>query len=116
MTKVEITVEVDTDRLADCSDARLALLWHVAQANPASFGDWRAADLVKHIGWEIIRRWLRTAPVEMFHHQADHYYHQWLTRFARYEPPAGTDADEDGWHDGVWVAKTGDEAGAGDLT
>jgi|SRR5579859_5527861 len=110
----QITIEFDADRLASYSDTYLATLWHVAQANPAPYGDWAAADLVKRIGWEIIRRWLRGVDPEMYHHQAEANYHQWLTLFARYEPPPGHRSGLDresvaAFHAGRWVARSPQE-------
>ena len=58
MSTVSITIEIDGDRLAGYTDERLALCWHVAQANPAPHGDYAAGDLTERIGREIIRRWL----------------------------------------------------------
>ena len=74
MTKIAVTVEIDTDRLMSYTDEHLALLWHVGQANPAPIENSDAADVAESIGREIIRRWLKTAPVELWHHQGRHPY------------------------------------------
>ena len=38
MTTHAITIEIDDAKLASYTDERLALFWHVAQANPANVG------------------------------------------------------------------------------
>src|SRR5256885_6620694 len=86
---MEITFRIDPDNLRGYADEFLAFAWHAAQHNPAPSGDWEAADLVKRVGWEIIRRWLSKVEPEIHHHQADANYHRWMTAFAKYEPPAG---------------------------
>jgi hypothetical protein len=81
--------------------SRLALAWHVAQANPAPHGDKAAGELVEYIGREIIRRWLVNVPAEVWHHQGrDHYWSE-LTKLAKYKPggPGGTPE----WDAGTWV-------------
>lgn len=70
--KTSITFEVDTDRLPHFNDEHLAALWHVAQANPAPFGDPQAGELAAAIGFEIIARWLKQQPPALYHHQQDH--------------------------------------------
>jgi len=67
-----ITFEVDTDRLSGFTDAYLAQLWHIGQANPAPFGDASACRLAEHIGREIIRRWLADVGPELWVHQGRH--------------------------------------------
>lgn len=97
-TKVTIAIDFDLDTLSHVQDARLVMLWHVAQANPAPHGDELAGELVTKIGWEIIRRWLASTPPEMYHHQQDHYRGMHLSRFAIYR-----DGD---WHpDPAKIAK-----------
>lgn len=83
-TKATISIEIDPDRLSRVGDSTLAMFWHVAQANPAEFGDELAGRVVTKIGWEIIRRWLAATPPEMYHHQQDHYRGKHLSRFASY--------------------------------
>lgn len=68
--KTAITIAVDTDSLSGYTDSYIAQLWHVAQANPAPHGDRDACALAGALGFEIIRRWLASAPVELYHHQA----------------------------------------------
>lgn len=75
--KTTITVEIDTDALNGFTDAYLAQLWHVAQANPAPMSDADASGLVLEVGIEIIRRWLKLTPPEVYHHQPGHYH--WKT-------------------------------------
>ena len=84
----EITIKVDTTALGRCSDAQLAMLWHVAQHNPAPHADKAAGELTGKIGNEIILRWLRKTPPEMYHHQQRDYHWSQLTRFAKWN---GTD-------------------------
>lgn len=71
---VDVTVSIDVLNLNRISDERLALYWHVAQANPAQYDDRAAGDLAAKIGTEIIRRWLRAAPVEMYAHQQQSHF------------------------------------------
>lgn len=97
MSTTAITTEINEHNLAGYTDERLALYWHLAQANPADgFDDSRPGELAARIGWEIIRRWLRAAPTEMYNHQQRHYYWHQLSKFAIYRPGA-----ED-FHDGHW--------------
>jgi hypothetical protein len=106
MGKIQITIEIDDSRLASHSDKQLALLWHVAQANPADqFEDQTAGQLVERIGREIIRRWLKATEPELSHHQGRHYYWKQLCKFARYEP-GSPDPSNPEWHHGVWVPRT----------
>ncbi|MEU6661201.1 hypothetical protein [Streptomyces sp. NPDC046821] len=84
-TQQTISIEIDTDRLASHPDSHLAMLWHVAQANPALHGDVAAGEIVRHVGSEIIRRWLKAAPAEMYHHQDRHHYWSNLSRFASWD-------------------------------
>jgi hypothetical protein len=87
VSKTSITIEFDPDRLSTCTDQRLALLWHVAQANPADgFEHSQPGDLAMRVGWEIIRRWLKQVPPEMYHHQQSHYARHQLGKFAIYRP------------------------------
>lgn len=67
--KTTITIEIDTDRLGGYTDAYLAQLWHIAQANPAPHGDRDASMLAAAVGTEIIRRWLKWAGAELHTHQ-----------------------------------------------
>ena len=105
MTKQTITIEFDPAQLSAYQDEFLAFLWHLAQHNPASHGDYAAGELAAKIGAEIVRRWLKDAPVAMYHHQQRDNYWSALTQLARYEPPAGATSTEDGWHKGRWVPK-----------
>lgn len=102
MTTTTVSIEIDPERLGGYSDQHLALLWRVAQANPAPYGDQTAAELVKGLGWEIIRRWLKGAPEEMYHHQADAPAAAVRGRVARYRP-GGADDRDGTFHDGVWT-------------
>jgi hypothetical protein len=70
----EVTFKIDTDQLRHYTDEHISSLWHVAQANPAPFGDRDAGALAEMIGREIIRRWLRWAGAPLWNHQGrDHY-------------------------------------------
>jgi hypothetical protein len=88
--KVQIAIEIEEDQLANYTDQRLAVSWHVAQANPAPFGDHDAGALTERIGREIIRRWLRDVPPELWSHQGRDNYWKELCQL-------GT------WVDGVFV-------------
>lgn len=105
MTTVSITIDIDPGNLHRYTDEFLAVAWHVAQQNPAPFGDHTAGELVEHIGREIITRWLRRAPVALWHHQGCHAYHKPLGELARYAPPPGVKAGAPGWHDGTWTVR-----------
>jgi len=114
-----ITIEIDDDKLAGCTDEYLALCWHVAQHNPAEFGDAMAGELVERTGREIIRRWLAGVQPELWHHQGRHHAQKWLGEFAKYEPgegyrpgaPFGDDDNTRAFHSGRWVPKAaGDDA------
>ena len=105
MSTVSITIEIDGDRLAGYTDERLALCWHVAQANPAPHGDYAAGDLTERIGRDIIRRWLGSISPELWHHQGRDYYWANLTKLARYRPGDGPAGSPD-WHAGQWIAGT----------
>jgi hypothetical protein len=106
VTDIDITISFDPHKLPSYTDEFLATLWHVAQANPAPHGDYRAGETATNIGFEIIRRWLAKAPVEMYHHQQRDNYWQALRQLAKYEPPAGVEATSQHWHNGRWVLKT----------
>ncbi|WP_328439319.1 hypothetical protein OHA71_23565 [Streptomyces sp. NBC_00444] len=80
--KATISIEVDLASLPRVDDDFLVALWHLAQFNPAPFGDHLAGELVTKISSEIIRRWLAQTPPSMYHHQARNHYWHHLTRFA----------------------------------
>jgi hypothetical protein len=67
--KTTVTIEIDTERLNGYTDAYVAQLWHIAQANPAPHGDRDASTLAAYVGTEIIRRWLKLAGAELHNHQ-----------------------------------------------
>jgi hypothetical protein len=113
MTVHVISVEIDASRLTGYSDSFLATAWHVAQVNPAPFGDHDAVHLVERVGREIIRRWLQGVPPELWHHQGRHYEKKWLTTFAKYEPGGPQGSPE--WHHGTWVLKDPPNADAGEV-
>jgi hypothetical protein len=114
VTKHAITIEIDDAKLASYTGERLALCWHVAQANPAGHGDYMAGQLTERIGREIIRRWLKGVPPELWHHQGRHHAQKWLSEFAIYEPgegyrpgaPFGDEENTRAFHSGRWVPKT----------
>jgi hypothetical protein len=109
MDKVTIAIEIDPARLASYADSYLATLWHVAQANPAPHGDHTAGELAESVGWEIIRRWLKAAPVELWHHQARDYYWSQLGKLATFQPGPGKPGGA-AWHNGVWTPKPAEPA------
>lgn len=92
----QITITIDADTLSSYTNSHLATLWHVAQANPAPIEDQNAGDLAEKIGREIIARFLRNAPVELYAHQGRHHYHAALTGHCKFT-------------DGKWVKR--EEAG-----
>ena len=72
--KHEITIVIEESMISRVGDETLAFWWHLAQHNPANgFENKEPGDLAMKVGWEIIRRWLAKAPVEMYHHQQGHY-------------------------------------------
>jgi hypothetical protein len=100
VSKTSITIDFDPDQLTGYTDARLAMLWHLVQANPADgFEHSQPGDLAARVGWEIIRRWLKGAPIEMYRHQQSHYAHHQLGRFASYKPGSPD------FHSGQWEAR-----------
>jgi hypothetical protein len=121
VTKHAITIEINEADLGRITDERLALFWHVAQANPAPYGDGMAGELVERIGREIIRRWLKGVEPELWHHQGRHHPHKWLTEFAAYEPgegykqgaPFGDDENTRAFHSGRWLLKPADDDSPG---
>ena len=121
MTTHPITIEIDDAKLASYTDEFLAVCWHLAQHNPAEFGDGMAGELVEQIGREIIRRWLAKTPPELWHHQGRHHAQKWLSEFATYEPgegynPAAPFGDEENtraFQSGRWVPKTSGDDSAG---
>lgn len=72
MAKTIIQFEVDGNDLEHWDDQYLAQLWHIAQANPAPFGDAEACDFAELVGREIIRRFVSNARPELWHHQGRH--------------------------------------------
>lgn len=72
MAQHVITFDVDTECLCGFTDAYIAQLWHIGQANPAPFGDAHACDLAEHVGREIVRRWLCEQTPELWAHQGRH--------------------------------------------
>jgi len=88
--KITVSINIDTDRISSYASDYLADLWHVAQANPAPFGDKNAGDLIEEIGREIIKRWLKENPGNLYHHQGHHHYWSILV-------------DHGSWVDGVWI-------------
>jgi len=90
MSKVSITVQINTSDLCRLSDEHIAMLWSVAQANPAKDYDREAGEIVSTIGFEIIHRWLRQNPPPLYNHQARDHYWSILK-------------DHGKWVDGVWT-------------
>lgn len=70
MAAITITFDIDLDRIAIYNDSYIAQLWHISQANPAPFGDHDACDFAEELSREIVRRWLKDVPSELWHHQA----------------------------------------------
>lgn len=84
MGKITVTFEIDDTNLTSHTDTYLATLWHVAQANPAPFGDRSAGEVVEDIGREIIRRWLKGVEPELWHHQGNRYYWEHLRHLGKW--------------------------------
>lgn len=93
--KRTVTIEINTDQLKSLTDEYLAALWAVAQVNPVPYDDPDAGELATRIGDEIIRRWLKGTPVEMYNHSSEQVFHRELCRHAIYV-------------DGQWVTRTAD--------
>lgn len=105
-TKRAITISFDLDALKSYSDAFLAQLWHVAQANPAPISDLDAGDTAEHVGREIIRRWLERTTPELWAHQGRHAYSCVLSDNGHWVGPA-----RDRWIYGK-PEETADQVGA----
>jgi len=59
MTTHEVACRIDDNEVEHWDNENHALMWHVAQANPADgFRDSGPGELVERIGREIGRRWL----------------------------------------------------------
>jgi hypothetical protein len=102
--KHQITIDIDDDALASYSDERLAVCWHVAQANPASSNDQLAGELAERVGREIICRWLCATPPALWSHQGRHHYQQQLSRFAT-RTPGGPPDEPAAFGSGHWVPR-----------
>jgi len=72
MATINIQFQIDDSSLEHWTDQYLAQLWHIAQANPAPFGDSAACDFAERVGREIIRRFVSNQTPELWHHQARH--------------------------------------------
>lgn len=72
--KVTVSIEIDTDQISTYRDSYIASLWHVAQANPVDGMEHpEPGRLAEAIGREIIRRFLRATPPELYNHQGHHF-------------------------------------------
>lgn len=83
--KVVIEIDTDAGALSTLASGHLANLWHVAQTNPAAYGDRDASQLVKSLGDEIVRRWLAEVPADRFVHQAEDQYRNRLAKLHHLE-------------------------------
>ena len=72
MSAITITFSVDGADLQGYTDEYVAQLWHIAQANPAPYGDRAACRFTEHVGREIVRRWLASQPPSLWAHQGAH--------------------------------------------
>jgi hypothetical protein len=104
----ETTITVDDGGLSRRPDHYLALAWHVAQANPAPFGDKDAGRFTEHIAREIVRRWLRGVEPELWHNQGAHHSQHHLSRFAKFDGETWIAKTEDDGNDVVHLAIYGD--------
>jgi hypothetical protein len=110
----QITIEVDEGRLDRYQDTHLAMLWRLAQANPAPHGDRAAGELVERIGHELIGRWPQGTPPELWRRPGRDHYRQQLRQLATFQPGPGEAGSPD-WHDGAWVPRVGGDQGEADL-
>ncbi|WP_419685750.1 hypothetical protein ACN22W_00845 [Burkholderia theae] len=89
--KKTFTLEIDTDSLPHVSDEYLAAHWYRAQFLSVEHGDRDAGEVVRAVGVEIIRRWMRSQPIPMFNIQSGDHLLTQIRRFAR-------------WNGTEWVA------------
>lgn len=78
--KTTVTFVIDIDSLPHYADEYLAQLFHISQANPAAFGDKDACNLAEQVKAEIVRRWLKSAPVALWNHKGDHVHLEQLIK------------------------------------
>jgi len=67
----KVTVNVPQD-LTVFTDEYLVSLWHLAQINPAPFGDPEACRFTEKVGREIIRRFIAQVGPELWNNQGAH--------------------------------------------
>jgi hypothetical protein len=87
--KTTITFEIDTSRLIGMTDEQLACLWHIAQANPAPYGDRDAGRLVRSLNTEIVTRWLAGQTPRMHTHSPEDPYVKTLMDLGDFSGPDG---------------------------
>lgn len=85
--KTAITIEIDIEALNGLTDEALACVWHVAQANPAPYGDETAGLITEAVGSEIIKRWFKAARVPLHSHQRKSYFHNILVQHGKWGGP-----------------------------
>jgi hypothetical protein len=86
----EITFEIDETMIPRVTDETLAFWWSVAQHNPASpYDSPEPGELAMKIGWEIIRRWLKGVPPELYAHQQKNWHWKRLTELGKWLPVDG---------------------------
>jgi hypothetical protein len=115
--KTEITLKLDVEAhtLEGYTDAYIAQLWHIAQANPAPTGDHDASELVDMLKYEIVRRWLSGMRPELYRRQASENYRELLMRHGHWkklDPTAPDDPLQFVTYDGerrVWVPEKAPE-------
>jgi hypothetical protein len=98
---VALTIDVDVTNLRGYTDTYLATIWHTAQAARAPYGDDLAADVVRQVTIEIVRRWLGAVGPELHHHLADAPATAARSALGTYRPGGTDDLDGD-FHGGVW--------------
>ena len=97
--KTSITIEIDSNHLAYLTDASLASLWHVTQANPAPLEDQAAGDVTEHVGREIIRRFLANTPPQLWSHQGRHaVWHELMVMKGTLPPSATAESGQEVSH------------------
>ena len=86
--KTTVTFNVDTESLGGYTDSYLVQLHHIAQANPAAFGDKDACALADAVKDEIVRRWLTETPVDLWNHKGSHVVHEQFLQYKAKESAA----------------------------
>lgn len=87
--KTALLLSIDTASLSTLEDSCIHALWHVSQLNPAPLGDKDAGTLVAALTFEILTRWLRSAPTEMHAHTVRDHDRATLQHHGNWRGPGG---------------------------